>query len=236
MEPAISAIVEVLEEPMRSRLRIWACLVAFSMGLISNIALAEFAENAESARPLQVGNRAPDFTATRADGTTYTFSSSQLKQPYVLIFYRGGWCPYCNMQLADLHTMEPKLRAAGFEVLFLSTDRPDLLYSSLKDQTVSYTLLSDPGLRAAQAFHIAYHLDDERYAQQLKFGVDLEKTTGTKAHALPVPSVFIIDTSGVIRFVYSNPDFRIRLRAQELWNSAAPLAPVREPKPEEATR
>lgn len=90
---------------------------------------------------------------------------------------------------------------------------------------MSYTLLSDPGLRAAQAFHIAFHLDDQQYAEQLKFGVDLEKTTGTKAHALPVPSVFIIDTSGVIRFVYSNPDFRIRLSAQELWKAAAPLAP-----------
>jgi peroxiredoxin len=199
-------------------------LVALSIGLIPHFARAEFAPNAESARPLQVGDHAPDFTATRADGRGYTFSASHLKQPYVLIFYRGGWCPYCNAQLADLHTVEPKLRAAGFEVLFISTDRPDLLYWSLKDQKVSYTLLSDPGLRAAQAFHIAFHLDDAHYAEQLKWGVDLEKTTGTKAHALPVPSVFIIDASGVIRFVYSNPDFRIRLRAQELWKAAGPLA------------
>jgi len=125
----------------------------------------------------------------------------------VLIFYRGGWCPYCNAQLADMHLVEPRLRASGFEVVFISTDRPELLHSSLKDQTVPYTLLSDPGLQAAQAFHIAFHLDDEHYAQQLKWGVDLEKTTGTKAHALPVPSVFIVDTSGVIRFVYSNPTF-----------------------------
>jgi peroxiredoxin len=214
-----------MEELMRNQLRAWAYLSILSIGLISTLARAEFAPNAQSARPLQVGNRAPDFTATRADGTAYAFAASHLKRPYVLIFYRGGWCPYCNTQLADLHSVEPKLRSAGFEVLFLSTDRPELLYSSLKDQTVSYTLLSDPGLRAAQAFHIAFHLDDQQYAEQLKFGVDLEKTTGTKAHALPVPSVFIIDTSGVIRFVYSNPDFRIRLSAQELWKAAAPLAP-----------
>lgn len=215
---------------MHTQLRVWAYSVAFSIGLIPHLARAEFAPNAQSARALQVGDRAPDFIATHADGTTYTFSASRLKQPYVLIFYRGGWCPFCNAQLADLHTVEPRLRAAGFEVLFISTDRPDLLYSSLKDQKVSYTLLSDPGLRAAQAFHIAFHLDDEHYAEQLKWGVDLEKTTGTKAHALPVPSVFIIDPSGVIRFVYSNPDFRVRLRAQELWKSAAPLAPAQKPR------
>jgi peroxiredoxin len=80
--------------------------------------------------------------------TSYTFSSSHLKRPYVLILYRGGWCPYRNAQLADMHLVEPKLRASGFEVLFISTDRPELLYSSLKDQTVTYTLLSDPELRA----------------------------------------------------------------------------------------
>jgi peroxiredoxin len=214
---------------MRAPLRVWAYVFALSVGLVAGVTRADFAPNAESARPLQVGDRAPDFTATRADGTAYTFSASHLKQPYVLIFYRGGWCPYCNMQLADLHSVEPELRQAGFEVLFLSTDRPALLYSSLKDQKVSYTLLSDPGLQAAQAFHIAFHLDDQHYAEQLKWGVDLEKTTGTKAHALPVPSVFIIDTSGIIRFVYSNPDFRVRLSAQELRKAAAPLAPKHQP-------
>ena len=215
---------------MHTQFRVWAYLAAaLSIGVIPHLARAEFAPNAQAARPLQVGDRAPDFAATRANGTAYSFSASHLRRPYVLIFYRGGWCPYCNLQLADLHLVEPKLRAEGFEVLFLSTDRPALLYTSLKDQKVSYTLLSDPGLRAAQAFHIAYHLDDQHYAEQLKYGVDLEKTTGTLDHALPVPSVFIIDASGVIRFVYSNPDFRIRLRASDLWEAAAPLAPQRKP-------
>jgi peroxiredoxin len=80
-------------------------------------------------------------------------------------------------------------------------------------------------LQAAQAFHIAFHLDDHAYAEELKWGVDLEKTTGTKAHALPVPSVFIIDRAGIIRFVYSNPDFRVRLSGHGLWEAAARLAP-----------
>jgi peroxiredoxin len=124
-----------------------------------------------------------------------------------------------------MHTVEPKLREAGYEVLFVSTDRPELLHSSLKDPSVSidYTLLSDPTLQAAQAFHIAFHVDDQSYAKQLKYGVDLEKTTGTKLHALPVPSVFIIDKSGIIRFVYSNPDFRVRLSGEDLWRAASDL-------------
>jgi peroxiredoxin len=209
---------------MRSKVRLWSYLGLLFLGFLAHLARAQIAPSAEAARPLGVGERAPDFVATRVDHTPYAFSSSHLKRPYVLIFYRGGWCPYCNAQLADMHLVEPKLLASGFEVLFISTDRPELLYSSLKDQTVTYTLLSDPELRAAQAFHIAFHLDEQQYVDELKWGVDLEKTTGTKAHALPVPSVFIVDTSGVIRFVYSNPDYRVRLGAQELWKAAAPLA------------
>jgi len=201
-------------------------LLAFVLLIASTALRAAIAPSAETAQPLQVGARAPDFTAHRVDHTAYTFSAAHLAKPHVLIFYRGGWCPYCNGQLADLHLVEPKLRAAGFEVLFLSTDRPELLYSSLKNPQVPYTLLSDPTLEAAQAFHIAFHVDDETYAKELAWGVDLEKTTGTKAHALPVPSVFIVDTSGVIRFVYSNPDYKVRLGADALWQAAQPLTPA----------
>lgn len=198
--------------------------------LFPQLAFAEFAARAEAARPLKVGERAPAFIVSRADGSRYAFAARHLSKPYVLIFYRGGWCPYCNMQLADMHLVEPRLRDAGFEVLFLSTDRRELLYTSLKNPDIDYTLLSDPGLIAAQAFHIAYHLDDAAYAEQLKWGVDLEKTTGTHAHALPVPSVFIVDRMGIIRYVYSNPDFKVRLSAQELWNVAKPWAPRRHSK------
>lgn len=85
-------------------------------------------------------------------------------------------------------------------------------------------MLSDSHMDAAKAFHIAYHLDDAAIAKQREYGVDLESTTGTSLHELPVPSVFIIDTSGTIRFVYSNPDYTVRLGAEALWKAAAPYA------------
>jgi peroxiredoxin len=214
---------------MATRLAERACALGLLLGLLASVAHAEFAPKAEAAQPLKVGEHAPDFTARHADGTTYTFKAANLQRPHVLIFYRGGWCPYCNAQLADLRTVEPKLRASGFEVLFLSSDRPELLYTSLKTQHIPYTLVSDPGLQAAQAFHIAFRLDDQQYAEELKWGVDLEKTTGTKDHALPVPSVFIIDISGTIRYVYSNPDFRVRLAANDLWRAALAYAPNHPP-------
>jgi peroxiredoxin len=188
-------------------------------------ALAEVANDPASAKALAVGASAPGFTVRRENGSTYLFDPSHLSRPQVLIFYRGGWCPYCNMQLADLHEVEPKLRQSGFDVLFLSSDKPTLLYTSPKDKHLPYTLLSDNELKAAEAFHIAYHVDADTYAKELQYGVDLEKTTGTTLHELPVPSVFIIDTSGTIRFVYSNPDYKVRLSADDLWAAAKSLTP-----------
>ncbi len=177
--------------------------------------------------PLPVGAHAPAFAGTRTDGTVRSFNPEAYAHPTVVIFYRGGWCPYCNMQLSDLRLVEPKLRGQGFEIVFLSTDRPEILYSSLKETDIHYTLLSDNHLEAANAFHVAYHLDDATIAVQRKYGVDLEKTTGTALHELPVPSVFIIDTTGTIRFVYSNPDYKIRLSADSLLAAARPYAMVK---------
>jgi len=202
-----------------------------SIGLLGMLValptLAGIPDNPQQVQPLPVGARAPLFAARTTEGALRTFEPGRYKKPTVVLFYRGGWCPYCNSQLSDLHLVEPKLRNSGFEIVFLSTDRPELLYSSLKATDIHYTLLSDSHLEAAKAFHIAYHVDDATLAKMREYGVDLEATTGTRQHELPVPSVFIIDTSGTIRFVYSNPDYKVRLGADALWAAAQPLATVK---------
>jgi peroxiredoxin len=175
-------------------------------------------------KPLAVGAEAPDFSATTTDGKLRQFHPRTFRKPTVVIFYRGGWCPYCNTQLSDLRLVEPKLRQSGFEVVCLSTDRPAILYSSLKAEKINYTLLSDSKLEAAKAFHIAYRLDQATLENMKGYGIDLDATTGQPLHELPVPSVFIIDRTGVIRFVYSNPDFTVRLGADALWDAAKPYA------------
>jgi len=195
--------------------------------LVSVPALAGIPDSPQQVQPLSVGARAPIFSARTTEGALRTFEPDSYKKPLVVIFYRGGWCPYCNAQLSDLHLVEPQLRKSGFEIVFLSTDRPELLYSSLKATDIHYTLLSDNRLEAAKSFHVAYHVDDATIAKMREYGVDLEASTGTKQHELPVPSVFIIDTSGTIRFVYSNPDYKVRLGADELWTAAQPVVTIK---------
>lgn len=199
------------------------------MGLLAasfvGAAVSDIPNDPAQVQPLGIGARAPLFSGQTTEGMTRTFRPNTYRKPTVVIFYRGGWCPYCNTQLSDLHTIEPRLRARGFEIVFLSTDQPKLLYSSLKAADIHYTLLSDNHLEAARAFHVAYHVNDATLAKMREYGVDLEASTGNAQHDLPVPSVFIIDTSGTIRYVYSNPDYKIRLGAEALWAAAEPLAP-----------
>ena len=163
--------------------------------------------------PVAVGAQAPAFTAEEVDGKTFDFRPSALRQPTLLIFYRGGWCPYCNMHLQSLRTVEPQIVAMGYQVLFLSTDQPKLLYSTLKEK-LPYHIVSDSSMNAARAFGVAFRVDSATLEKMKSFGVDLEATQGTKLHELPVPSVFIVDRSGIVRFRHYDANYQVRLDAQ----------------------
>ena len=82
---------------------------------VAATAMADVPNDPKQVQPLSVGTRAPAFAAQTVDGKVRTFNPDGYRRPTGVIFYRGGWCPYCNMQLSDLHTLEPKLRARGFE-------------------------------------------------------------------------------------------------------------------------
>lgn len=171
-------------------------------------------------KPLAVGANAPTFEVRRADGSAFAFESSKLGKPALLVFYRGGWCPYCNTHLSNLRKVEPQLRELGYELLFLSADQPSLLYSSLKEPNLGFTILSDNKMTAARAFGIAFRVDDATVEQYKKFNIDLEKASGETHRQLPVPAVFIVDTQGIIRFAYANPDYRVRIENDELVKAA----------------
>jgi peroxiredoxin len=203
---------------MRSHLTFRASMLAmFALAMVS--ARAASPDDATQVRPLKVGDTAPAFTVREADGNTFRFEPGKRARPVMLIFYRGGWCPYCNAHLKDLRDAVPRITAMDFDVLFLSTDRADILRSSLKE-SVDYRLLSDSEVNAARAFGVAFRVDDATYAKYKTYGVDLEQTQGAKHHELPVPAVFIVDRTGTIRFAHVNADYTQRLTAQQVIEAA----------------
>ena len=186
--------------------------------LSATVAHAEIAASAEQTKPLAAGATAPAFTARNADGSDFAFDPAALERPIMLIFYRGGWCPYCNRHLAELRHVVPELENRGMDVYFLSADSPDNLASALHSEAegLDYTLLSDAKMSAAEAFGLAFRISEDYYQRAKEYGVDMEEASGETHHALPIPAAYLIDTDGVIRFGHANPDYTQRLSADEL--------------------
>src|SRR6056297_2943257 len=180
---------------------------------------AEIFDAPDQVRPVLPGMQAPEFRLVDVDGEAAEINPASLEKPVILTFYRGGWCPYCNMHLAELRTVETELRGMGFDVWFVSPDKPALL-SAGKDSDFGYRLFSDPEMNAAQAFGIAFRLDDETFERYVGSGNDLNQRSGDVHQALPVPATFIVGTDGKVQFGYVNPDYSVRLAPEVLLAAA----------------
>ena len=178
-------------------------------------AVAEVPTNANDVKPLLPGMTIPDMKVFNVKGEVVNITATSLEKPFIFTFYRGGWCPYCNTHLAQMRQAEKQLLDLGFDVYFISPDKPEFLVESLKDKElktdVSYTLLSDPSMQVAQDFGIAFKVDDKTAEKYKKWGIDLEKASGYKHHYLPVPATYVVGINGIIQFQYTNPDYKVRL-------------------------
>ncbi|KKM16944.1 hypothetical protein LCGC14_1680720 [marine sediment metagenome] len=179
------------------------------------------ADSAEKVHSIAVGQTVPAVTLRTVGGQLYDLRRGIARQPTVLIFYRGGWCPYCNRHLAELQELEPKLRELGYQILAISPDRPEELAKSVRKQSLGYTLLSDSDMTAARAFGLAFRVDDALVGlYKTKYSIDLEAASGRKHHELPVPAAYIVDQSGKIRHAYVNPDYKARIEPEKLLQEA----------------
>jgi len=176
--------------------------------------------SAEQVQPLLPGMQAPDFTLRDVENEEFRFEPGQQEKPIVLTFFRGGWCPYCNLHLSELRLAEQQLEEMGFDIWFVSIDKPELLLASLDDPAIGYTIYSDSSLDATRAFGLAFRVDDELNERYLGFGIDLEKASGEDHHVLPAPATYIIGTDGIINFAYINPDYKVRLHPEVLLAAA----------------
>jgi peroxiredoxin len=117
--------------------------------------------DANDVQPLLPGMQAPSFEVFSVEGQPVRFDPENMHKPLVLTFFRGGWCPYCNLHLAELRKAESELKEMGFDIWFISIDRPEMLYDSLEQPDIGYTILSDSKLEATRAFGLAFRVTDE---------------------------------------------------------------------------
>ena len=200
-----------------SRTVAFAGAVAVACTGVGSSLQGEVAKSAAEAKPLKVGTAAPNSTLREVDGKTVELKQVLGGKPTVLIFYRGGWCPFCNAHLSELAKVEGDLRAMGFQIVAISPDTPAELNKTLDKDHLTYRLFSDTNATSLRNFGVAYRLDDQTFTMYRdRFNIDLESSSGEKHHILPVPSVFLIDKHGKIGFAYSNPDYKVRMKGADI--------------------
>lgn len=207
--------------------------VSFVMSHATRVAAADYADlpaTADAVQPKRAGERAPAFTLRTVEDEPYAFNPDALQRPAVLISFRGGWCPYCNLHLSELRDVIPEINAMGYDVLFLSGDRPDQLYAGLEADTQDdiagrdYVILSDAAMEAALALGTAFRIDSGLTNYLDRKGRDYSGSSIGRHNALSVPAVYVIDTDGNIVFDFVNADYKVRLPADRLLAEARKAA------------
>ena len=197
-------------------------LILLSFLAFSSVALSagEPASSAEETSALPVGASLPTLELTSPDGQPFDLNGAVAAKPTILILYRGGWCPYCNKQLGQLQAINTELIDLGYQIIAVSPDRPEKIRSVLDKTQYDYQLISDTRLAAALACGVAFKVEAKMVEKLRGYGIDLEEASGETHHLLPVPTVFVLDTEGTVRYVYSNADYKVRIDPAELVNEA----------------
>ena len=182
------------------------------------------ANDADTVQPLAKGQHLPMATVFNADGRKITLSELIAGKPTILVFYRGGWCPFCNSHLAGLAEIELDLRKLGFQIIGITPEHPSKLTPTAQETRVRYRLVSDQGMEAAGAFGVAFRLSAEAGARFKENGIDLPPAPDGQGFWQPVPAAFIISREGEIRFVYHDADAANAINPHDLLAAAKVIA------------
>ena len=194
--------------------------------------LAVFDRNLDDARAvgvpaeaISVGDTLHSFTLDDASGAPVTLEQVVDNGPAVIVFYRGGWCPYCNVALRTYQReLLPELPALGARLVAISPQTPDQSLSTVEKAELEFTVLSDPGARVAHRIGIAFQQADDVLEAQRELGLDLADVNAEGSTQLPRPTVLVVDTARVVRFVDVQPDYTARTEVSDILDALARLA------------
>lgn len=168
--------------------------------------------NSVAARAMRSGERAPNFRLPDARGGSVELDERLAHGPVVLVFYRGQWCPYCNLELRAYQQKLRQFAAMGATVIAISPQTPDNSLSTAEKNELAFPVLADVGLHVARAYGIAFDLPPELVElYQRQWQNDLVKWNGSGGWSLPIPATYMIAPNGRIELAQADPDYRDRL-------------------------
>jgi peroxiredoxin len=176
----------------------------------------ELAVSGTAQHASKAGERAPDFRLPDVRGGHVRLRDLLANGPVVLSFYRGGWCPYCNLELRAFQKALPEIHGLGAQLVAMSPQTPDESLSTAVKNELAFAVLSDVGSATAKAFGIAFDLAEELRPIYARFGHALPDKNGDESWRLPIPATYVIDRDGTIALAFVDVDYRNRLEPAEI--------------------
>jgi peroxiredoxin len=165
---------------------------------------------------LKIGEKAPDASLPDVSGKTESLSALFAQGPTLLMFYRGGWCPWCNLQIHEYAAAKPEFDKHGVRVVAISVDKPSEEAKMQAKHGVPFPMLSDPKMVVHQAYRVVHVPGDAEHKALAGFGIDLVAYSGESHGNFAVPSIFLVDRGGVVRFMHIDEDFKTRPSAKQM--------------------
>ncbi|NIF88214.1 peroxiredoxin-like family protein [Burkholderia sp. Cy-637] len=184
----------------------------------------ELIASGQAGRSLKVGDVAPVFTLASAEGEPVSSASLLERGPLVVTFYRGVWCPYCNIDLQAIEAAAAEIRALGANLVSISMQTAPNSLKSQRENKLSYPILADESGKTADAFGIRFRMQDELIEAYRGFGVDLPVINGEPSWTLPMPARYVIARDGRIAYAEVSPDYTRRPDPSELLPTLRELA------------
>lgn len=159
---------------------------------------------------LKVGDTAPDFTLPNAVGESVQISALLANGPVIINFYRGEWCPYCNIELHAFQQLLPEFEQVNAQLVAISPSLPTKALTMQEKHELAFPVLSDVGNQVARSYGLVFTLAAALQPLYKSFGLDIPEHNGDDSYELPVPATYVIDTTGTVRYAYAKADYTKR--------------------------
>lgn len=159
---------------------------------------------------LQIGAKVENFSLVNHNGESIELNDLLNKGPVIVSFYRGGWCPYCNIELKALNDYLAQFKTQSAQLIAISPQLPDETLSTKQKNELDFDVLSDVCNKVAEQFGLLFTLDERIQALYTQFGIDFEHYYGDKSFKLPLPATYVINQEGVITYAFLNEDYTLR--------------------------
>ena len=168
---------------------------------------------------LKVGETIPDFALPNATGQTVNIRDLLAQGPVVIAFYRGGWCPYCNLELKALQNALASIQETGATLVAISPETPDNSLTTQEKNALTFPVLSDVANQVAQQFGLVFKLPMTLRPIYAGFGIDLVAYNGNDQFELPIPATYVVQPNGEIVYAFADIDYTKRAEPRDVVNA-----------------